>query len=79
MIGVADMTSEIKREEGISKCEIGCKVMEWSTVPKWCAGMSHRLQSEARYPVGTQERHTGCKQEYGTQLVHRSATQVVNK
>ena len=48
-------------------------------VPEWYAGTSHRLQSGAQYPVGAQEHHTGCEQEYGTWLVHRSVTQVANK
>ena len=73
------MTSEIKGKRGIGKCEIGRKVMDCSTVPEWYAGTSHRLQSGAWYPVGMQECCTGCEQEYSTQLVHRSVTQVVNK
>ena len=79
MTDVADMTSEIKGIEGIVKCKIGCKVVDRCMVPKWYTGMSHRLQSGAQYPVGMQGCHTGCKQEYGTQLVHRSIIQVVNK
>ena len=79
MTDVADMTSEIKGGEGIIKGKVGHKVVDRSTVPKWYTGMSHRLRSGARYPVGMQGRRTGCKQEYGTWLVHRSVIQVANK
>ena len=79
MTGVTDMTSEIKEEEGIRKCKIGCKVADRSTVPEWYAGTSHRLQTGVQYPVGTQGHCTGCEQEYSTQLVHRRVTQVANK
>ena len=79
MTDVTDMTSEIKGGEGIIKCKVGHKVADRSTVPKWYAGTLHRLQSGAQYPVGMQGHCTGCKQEYGTRLVHRSVIQVVNK
>ena len=48
-------------------------------VPEWYTGISHRLRSGAQYPVGMQGCCTGCEQEYGTQLVHRSVEQVVHK
>ena len=79
MTDVTDMTSEIKGGKGIVKGKVGCRVVNRSMVPKWYAGMLHRLQSGARYPVGMQGHRTGCEQEYGTQLVHRSVVQVVNK
>ena len=79
MTDVANMTSEIKGGEEIVKGKVGRKVVDRSTVPKWYAGTLHRLWSGAQYPVGTQGRRTGCEQEYGTQLVHRSVIQVVNK
>ena len=43
MTGVTDITSELNGEEGISKCKIGCKVVDRSMVPEWYAGMLHRL------------------------------------
>ena len=60
-------------------CKIGCKVVDSSMVPGWYAGTSHRLQTGVWHPVGMQGCHTGCKQEYSTQLVHRNVTQVVSK
>ena len=48
-------------------------------VPEWYAGTLHRLRTGAQYPVGMQGCCTGCEQEYGTWLVHRSVVQVVNK
>ena len=56
------MTSEIKEEEGIRKCKIGCKVADRSTVPEWYEGMLHRLQTGVWYLVGTQEGYTSSKQ-----------------
>ena len=79
MTDVADMTSEIKGGEGIVKGKVGCRVVNRSTVPEWNAGTLHRLRSETRYLVSMQGCCTGCEQEYGTRLVHRSVIQVANK
>ena len=68
MTGVTDMTSEIKEEEGIRKCKIGCKVADRSTVPEWYAGTSHRLQTGVQYPVGTQEGYTSSEQVVRTKV-----------
>ena len=78
MTDVTDMTSEIKGGGG-GIVKVGRKVVDRSTVPEWYTGMSHRLRSGAQYPVGTQGHRTGCEQEYGTWLVHRSVIQVANK
>ena len=71
------MTSEIKREEGIGKCKIGCKVVDQNTVvvcrniaqvairsmaPSWYAEMLHSLQTGVWYLVGTQECYTSSNQ-----------------
>ena len=79
MTDVTDMTSEIKGGEGIVKGKVGHKVADRSMVPEWYTGTLHRLRSGARYLVGMQGRCTGCEQEYGTRLVHRSVIQVANK
>ena len=79
MAGVVGTTSGEKEKKRNQKCKIGHKVMDRSTVPEWYKGMLHRLQTGVWYPVGMEGCHTGCKQEYGTQLVHRNVTQVVSK
>ena len=79
MTDVADMTSEIKGGEGIIKDKVGRRVANRSTVPEWYAGTLHRLRSGTQYLVSTQGCCTGCEQEYGTRLVHRSVIQVANK